>query len=102
MKQAESKFRGAGGVELYSQSWQPDNAARGVILLVHGFGEHSGRYNYLVEHLLPRGYAVHGFDLRGHGRSPGARGHINHWDELRDDVRAFVNTVTAQQPTTRF
>ena len=102
MKQAESKFRGAGGMELYSQSWQPDDAARGALLLVHGFGEHTGRYNYLVDYLIPRGYAVHGFDLRGHGRSPGPRGHINQWSELRDDVRAFVGMVTAQQPTTPY
>lgn len=100
MKQAESKFRGAGGVELYMQAWQPDNAARGALLLVHGFGEHSDRYNYLVAHLIPQGYAVHGFDLRGHGRSPGPRGHIQHWAELRDDVRAFVATVTTAQPRT--
>ena len=100
MKQAESKFLGAGGVALYTQSWQPDNAARGALLLVHGFGEHSGRYNYLVDYLIPRGYAVYGFDLRGHGRSPGPRGHIQHWAELRDDVRAFVTTVTAAQPLT--
>ncbi|CAN5537889.1 alpha/beta hydrolase [soil metagenome] len=102
MQQLEGKFRGAGALELYYQTWQPITIARGVILLVHGFGEHSGRYNYLIEHLVPQGYVVHAFDLRGHGRSPGARGHINQWQELSDDLRAFITTVartgTPQHP----
>lgn len=98
MQHAETKFRGAGGVDLYSQAWRPDQPARANLLLVHGFGEHCGRYNYLVDHLVPQGFAVHGFDLRGHGRSPGARGHINQWDDLRADVHAFVKRVTAEQP----
>ncbi len=99
MQYAEGKFRGAGELELYYQTWQPANAARGVVLLVHGFGEHSSRYNYLIEHLIPQGYAIHAFDLRGHGRSPGARGHVNQWRELQDDVRAFTDKVTSQHPT---
>ncbi len=64
-----------------------------MILLVHGFGEHSGRYNYLIEHLVPQGYVIHAIDLRGHGRSPGARGHINNWQDLCDDARAFIATT---------
>jgi len=95
MQHVEQKFSGAGNMELYRQSWRPDGAARAAILLIHGFGEHGGRYNYLIDHLVPKGYVVHNFDLRGHGRSPGPRGHVDAWDELRDDVRAFVATTVA-------
>ncbi|MCX6047573.1 MAG: lysophospholipase [Chloroflexi bacterium] len=99
MQQIEGKFRGAGDLALYYQTWQPATAARGVILLVLGFGEHSGRYNYLIEHLVPQGYIIHAFDLRGHGRSPGARGHINDWQELCDDLRAFMATIVRAEAT---
>jgi len=95
MQYRESKFWGAGKLELYCQAWQPDQAVRAAILLVHGFGEHGGRYNYLTDHLVPQGYAIHSFDLRGHGRSPGPRGHVLAWDELRDDLHAFVTTTVA-------
>ena len=64
--------------------------------LVHGIGEHSGRYTNLVQHLTARGIAVYGFDQRGHGRSPGRRGHIIHWSEYREDVRAFLEQVRQQ------
>ncbi len=104
MPHFERKFRGAGDMELYCQSWQPDQPCRAVILLVHGFGEHGGRYNYLTDYLVAKGYTIHSFDLRGHGRSPGPRGHVNAWNEFRDDLRAFVTTTVAtshaQQPDT--
>jgi alpha-beta hydrolase superfamily lysophospholipase len=60
---------------------------------VHGLGEHSGRYGNVVEVFVPQGYAVWGFDLRGHGRTPGPRGHIDSWDQMRDDVRAFLDMI---------
>ena len=67
--------------------------------LIHGFGEHCGRYLNVVNHLTPLGYGVYGFDLRGHGRSPGQRGHIQSWDEYRGDLRAFLQKVSSQEPT---
>src|SRR5579883_3415220 len=87
-------FRGAGGLHLHYQHWRSDTTPPAAILaLVHGFGEHSGRYGNVVEHLTERGYAVYGFDNRGHGRSPGQRGHINAWAEFREDVGAFLSLV---------
>ncbi len=98
MEHREGTFQGAGALELFYQRWRPDGAPRAVIAIVHGFGEHSGRYPNVVNHFVPRSYAVYGFDHRGHGRSPGKRGHINAWSEFRDDVRAFRQLVAAQEP----
>ena len=98
MKQIEGTFKGAGGVSLFWQGWQPAGDVQAVMAIVHGFGEHSGRYKNVVDHFVPAGYAVYSFDLRGHGRSPGQRGHVNSWAEYRGDVRAFVNWVAEQQP----
>jgi alpha-beta hydrolase superfamily lysophospholipase len=69
MNHREDTFKG--GVKLFSQCWRREGELRAVLAIVHGFGEHCGRYMNLVRHFVPQGVAVHGFDLRGHGRSPG-------------------------------
>ncbi len=98
MRHDEGTFKGAGGLELYAQRWRPDGEPKAVLAIVHGFGEHSGRYPNIVSRLVPKGYAVYGFDHRGHGRSPGQRGYINRWEEFRQDVHQFLEWVRAQEP----
>jgi alpha-beta hydrolase superfamily lysophospholipase len=68
-----------------------------VVALVHGVAEHSGRYANVVAALVPRGYAVHAYDQRGHGRSPGQRVHIARWQEYRDDLRTFLQLVRERE-----
>ncbi|WP_297853654.1 alpha/beta hydrolase [Meiothermus sp.] len=57
-----------------------------MLLIIHGFGEHSGRYENLAQHLAAQGYAVYAPDLRGHGGSEGQRGHIDRWLDYRSDL----------------
>ena len=99
MEYKEGTFQGVGGLELYWQSWRGEYAFRAALAIIHGFGEHSGRYANVVSHFIPQGYAIYGFDLRGHGRSPGQRGHINSWDEYRKDVKTFLNLISKKEPT---
>jgi alpha-beta hydrolase superfamily lysophospholipase len=89
---------GYGGLPLYAQAWLPEGQPAATLAIVHGFGEHSGRYMNVVNALTPRGYAIFGFDWRGHGRSTGQRGHVQHWDEVRGDVGALVRWAAQQQP----
>ncbi|RDH50927.1 alpha/beta hydrolase [Fischerella thermalis] len=96
MTHIEGTFIGAGGLSLYYQSWQPEGELRAIIAIVHGLGAHSGLFMNAVQHLLPLGYAVYAFDLRGHGRSPGQRGHINSWAELREDLHTFLTHIQEQ------
>lgn len=98
MKHEEGFFRGTKGLELYYQHWQPDAEPRAIIAIVHGVGEHSGRYMNVVKPLTTHGYAVYGYDHRGHGRSAGRRVHINRWGEYREDLKIFLDTVTKQEP----
>ena len=98
MRQEEGTFAGRGGLELFYQRWLPEGEHEAVLAIVHGFGEHSGRYGNVVNWFVPKGYAAYGFDLRGHGRSPGPRGYINEWAEYRADVRLFLELVHAQEP----
>jgi alpha-beta hydrolase superfamily lysophospholipase len=69
----ERTFRAADGALLFGRTWDPDPTT-GAVCLVHGIGEHSGRYRGIAEVLGRAGYAVTAFDLRGHGRSSGRRG----------------------------
>ena len=90
----------ADGMRLVWQSWSPEDEAVAVLAVVHGFGEHGGRYGFLVDDMAPRGYAVFTFDLRGHGRSPGRRGHVDRFDDYLADVRTFLTEVRRARPGT--
>jgi alpha-beta hydrolase superfamily lysophospholipase len=98
MKQSEGTFQGAGGLDLFFRCRLPEGEARAVLAIVHGHGEHSGRYENVAGALVPRGYTVYGFDQRGHGRSPGQRGHIDSWAEYRGDVGAFLRLIEEREP----
>ena len=91
-------FEAAGAVRLVWQSWAPDGHPIAVLAVVHGYGEHGGRYGYLVDDMVPRGYAVFTFDLRGHGRSPGRRGHVDRFGDYVADARAFLALVRRACP----
>ena len=77
------------GTATFVRDWEPAGgvARRGSILLVHGLGEHCGRYEHVAARLAALGLQVRGYDLRGHGRSAGARGSIPYDDALLDDLR---------------
>jgi len=98
MQHQESTFKGSEGLALYYQAWLPDTPAIGVLVIVHGHGEHSGRYPHVVDHLVPQGFAVYALDHRGHGRSPGQRGYVNNMADFRGDVAALVQLAAAAHP----
>jgi alpha-beta hydrolase superfamily lysophospholipase len=97
MKHREGTLQGLRGATLYYQSWQPEKPSQAVVILVHGLGGHSGVFQNVVEYLVPQGYEVYAFDLRGHGRSSGQRGHIKEWAEFREDLRLFLRFVRSQR-----
>lgn len=83
----EFEFSSNDGTELFARLWKPEsNQPKGIILLVHGLGEHSGRYAELALNLTQAEYAVLAFDQRGHGKSMGKRGHTQSYDILLDDI----------------
>jgi len=98
MNHSENTFSGFKGLKLYYQCWRPEGEPRTTLAIVHGFGEHSGRYGNVVDWFVPKGYAVYAFDLRGHGRSPGPRGYVSRWAVFREDVKAFLELVHEQEP----
>ena len=93
--------RAADGTRLTERTWRPprDVAPVGALLLVHGVGEHVGRYGTLADALVGAGWIVRGWDQRGFGASDGPRGTLPHDDVLLDDARdrydAFVRELPA-------
>ncbi len=77
------------GERLYTAYYPASTSeARGTILWVHGYAEHSGRYLPIIEYLLERGWHSVAWDLRGHGRSTGRRGYISDIEEYLADLTA--------------
>lgn len=87
---SENAFKTGSGLELYAQQWLPDSAIRARLVLLHGFGDHSSRYAHVAAHLNAAGVAVHTYDQRGHGKSPGRRAFISRFDDLLEDLDAFL------------
>jgi alpha-beta hydrolase superfamily lysophospholipase len=79
------------GQELHYQGWTPQGEPKAVVCLVHGLGEHAGRYAHVGEILNGVGYALLGFDQRGHGKTPGKRGVTPPFDVLMDDIGLLLD-----------
>jgi alpha-beta hydrolase superfamily lysophospholipase len=97
MQHSEFHFEGMNGYSLYAQCWMPEVSPRAVIAIVHGIGDHSGRYMNIVNHMVSNQIGVYAYDLRGHGNSPGQRGHTNSWMEYRTDLLNYINLIGSQQ-----
>jgi alpha-beta hydrolase superfamily lysophospholipase len=97
IRRRELVFEGAGGLDLFGRSWLPERVERAV-LLVHGWAEHSGRYEHVAAWLAERGCAVHAYDHRGHGRSGGVRGHTRRFEELLDDLEIALARTREESP----
>ncbi len=85
------------GMALVRRDW-PSADARGTIVIVHGLGEHIGRYAHVAARLNANRWSVVGYDQRGHGASPGERGRIAAGDDLLADLAAVVDAVRAEAP----
>jgi pimeloyl-ACP methyl ester carboxylesterase len=96
----EGYFNGFSGTQLYYQAWSVEGA-KSAVIFVHGLGDHSGSYKHLINHVVPGGYSVYSFDLRGHGRSQGEKGHVGEWNEYREDLRLFINVVKKEENVRR-
>ena len=98
MQHFEFEWQTKDGLRLYAQGWQPETEPRGVVCLVHGLGEHSGRYSHLAAFLNQASYALLAFDLRGHGQSEGQRGYAPSYEALLDDIAHFLDEVAERCP----
>lgn len=103
MRLEEERFAVSDGAVLYARHREPapdssSGAAIARLAVVHGYGEHSGRYEELMHYLVERGLACSALDLRGHGQSPGQRGHVRGFHQYVDDVSVFIERVESRSP----
>ena len=88
----------ADGLPLHVQHWPAPTPARGTVLIVHGLGEHIGRYAHVATHLNGLGWNVVGYDHRGHGLSGGAKGRLNDSDDFVRDLALVIDAARARHP----
>lgn len=87
----------ADGTALHATWWAPVGPPKATVVRVHGLGEHSGRNAHVAERLSNEGYGVAMFDLRGHGQSPGGRGHTP-FNRTMEDIAACLAFAREQVP----
>jgi len=97
IRRVESRFAVA-GASLFRRAWLPATPPVRSVVLVHGFAEHSGRYDHVGAWLARRGSAVHAYDQRGHGRTAQKLGRIGPFPQLLDDLEAFLTWVSGEHP----
>jgi len=98
IKHKEGNFKGLKDFNIYYQCWLPEGSTKAVLLIAHGFAEHSGRYGNVVNHFVPKGYAVYALDHRGHGRSDGERVQVDQFSDYTTDLKTFFDLVRKENP----
>ena len=94
---SEFNITSTDGKQLFAREWPVDNPVA-VIALVHGLGEHIGRYDHMAGFYNANDIAVLGFDHRGHGRTEGKKGHSPGFELMMDDVHALIEQAAEKYP----
>lgn len=92
------KFLGAGELEIFLRKWLGDVPPQGVLVIAHGMGEHSGRYDHVARFFAARGLVVYAHDHQGHGRSGGSLGTVAKFADFLDDLESVVARARREHP----
>jgi acylglycerol lipase len=95
---SEETFKGTGGVEIFFRSWRPASKPRAVVVICHGVNSHSGQYLWAAEQFVAAGHAVYALDLRGRGKSGGARFYVDKVSDYVSDLAALVKLAKSREP----
>jgi alpha-beta hydrolase superfamily lysophospholipase len=91
--ETEGTLTSRDGTKLAYRAWGVASKPDITFAVVHGLGDHAGRYQRFAAGMAKHGMATYAVDLRSHGKSPGQRGHIDSFDQWTDDCAALVNFV---------
>ncbi len=94
----EETFGSTGHVNIFFRSWLPEDAARAVVVICHGFNAHGGQYAWVAARLAERGFAVYAPDLRGRGRSDGERFYVEDIADYVDDLGGAIAIAKSRHP----
>jgi lysophospholipase len=92
LRRADGGIEGVGRIRLHYRTWEA-STPRAAIIIVHGLGEHSGRYDHFATRMAAYGFSCYAIDLRGHGLSEGRRGHTPNFDAYLQDLDRFRREV---------
>lgn len=98
MRENEKTFKNSDNLKLFYYEWLPDADIHGVVFIVHGIGEYSGRYRHVAEVFTADGLATYAIDHRGHGKSDGDRIFFTDIQEYVSDLRLLFDSVKSQHP----
>jgi acylglycerol lipase len=90
-------FTGARGFSIFYRCWIPEGEAKAVVILVHGYADHSGRFGEFAAALTEAGYGVYAMDFRGHGNSDGTPGDIENFDLCAADILTLAGIVKRRE-----
>ncbi len=96
----EEAFLDVDGARLWTEDDVP-TGARAHVLMLHGYADHLGRYRSLRDALVAEGFGVHAYDQRGHGKTPGPRGHVRQFSDYLDDFDRALARMRTQAGNTR-
>ena len=98
MRHETSFLKTSDNLTLFTQSWVPESKPRAIVLIVHGYGEHSTRYTHVADALVKANYAVYTLDHRGHGKSEGLQAYFASLQDAVKDLRTYFETIQRQYP----
>lgn len=94
----ERTFEGVGGLKIATRTWRPESAARGIMILIHGFNSHSGYFAWPAEQFAGSGFASYALDHRGRGKSEGERWYVDKFSDWLGDVDKLVDIARSEHP----
>lgn len=95
---AEQLIESVGGINIFTRAWPASGQAKAVVAICHGVNSHGGQYVWAAEQLSTAGFAVFALDLRGRGRSEGARFHVDDVAKYAGDVQSLIGLAKSQYP----
>lgn len=101
MLSKEGSMDSTSGLKLHTRHWAPEteqSAVRAVVCIIHGMGEHSGRYEHVAEVMTEAGMAVMAIDQQGHGKSGGKRGHMESLESVMQDAAKLIDEAAKNYP----
>jgi acylglycerol lipase len=98
MKTVEGTFKGVRNLDIYYKGWAPEGEVKAVLMIVHGVGEHIGRYTNVVDHYVPLGFAIYGVDHIGHGKSGGEREMVERFEDYIEPLVTFREKIAGWYP----
>ena len=97
MKHKEGHFHCIRNAKIYWQTWLPKTEPRAILVIIHGYNDHSGRFMNIINYFVPKGFAIYGLDQIGQGKSEGKRAYVQKFEDYTITLQFFLRMVRNMQ-----